>query len=89
MKRSRLLIGAVPVKTLYCGKQERDILLRQVGIFLMQSLAGIKRQGFAAPSLCGIEKWRRYLAGGFENHAQMRVDALVFATCTALLTGYA
>lgn len=72
------------MKTLHCGKQDRDILLRQVGIFLMQSLAGIKRQGFATPSLSGIKEWRRYLAGSSENHAQMRIDAFVLAARTAL-----
>ena len=74
------------MKTLHRRKQECDILLRQVGIFIMQSLACIERQRFTAPSLSGFEKWRRYLAGSFENHAQMRIDALVFAARIVLPT---
>jgi hypothetical protein len=73
------------MKTLYRGKQERDILLRQIGVFLVQGLSRIKRQGFTAPSLPGIEEWGRYLAGGFKNHAQMRTDAPVFATRIVLI----
>lgn len=85
MKHSKLLIGAAPMKPLHRRKQDCDILLRQVGVFFMQGLARIKRQRFAAPSLCGIEEWGRYLAGGFENYAQMRIGAFVLAAPAALL----
>ena len=74
------------MKTLHRRKQKRDILLRQVGIFFTQGLTRIKCQGFAAPPLPGLEKWRCYLAGSFENHAQMRIDALVSVTRIVLPT---
>ena len=77
------------MKALHRSKQERDILLRQIRILLMQSLARIKCQRLAAPPLPGFEKWRRYLAGGLENHAQVRIDALIPAPRTILLIWYA
>lgn len=80
MKRTRLLIGAAPVKPLHRRKQDRNILLRQIGVFLVQGLSRIKRQRFAAPSMCGIEEWGRYLTGGFENYAQIRIHAFILAT---------
>jgi len=74
------------MKPLHRRKQDRNILLRQVRVFLMQGLSRIKRQGFTAPPLPGIEEWGRYLAGSLENHAQMRIDALVSVTRIVLPT---
>ena len=68
------------MKPLHRRKQDRNILLRQVRVFLMQGLSRIKRQGFTAPPLPGIEEWGRYLAGSLKDHAQMRIDAFVLAT---------
>lgn len=68
------------MKPLHRRKQDRDILLRQIGVFLMQGLARIKRQGLTTPSLPRLKEWGRYLTGGFENYAQMRIHAFILAT---------
>ncbi len=68
------------MKPLHRRKQDRDILLCQIGIFLVQGLSRIKRQRFAAPAMCWVEEWGRYLAGGFKNYAQMRIHAFILAT---------